>query len=179
MKTLILFITTTLLTFAAAAQSITVSVGSDNRSLEIKNAQGITKLNLDIPKGMALDGEPRVFGGGDFNIVLSIVADHEVSTTLIYALNGQGKKIWFVDLEAFNPSAPLIENEAVYLAGIGRVLKVDKKSGKVIWFHEGLYENPNIRFNGGEMILRKDTIIQFSEKVKVEDRSGRLLEVKK
>ncbi len=157
----------------------TVSVDQSQKKLVI-NLHGTShEFPIGVPQGMSLDGSPHLYSGEGLHLIFTNVEDHEVATTLVLAVDSKGKKLWSFDTEAFNNSPPLIEKKHVYLAGMGKVYKLDAKTGSLAWRHEGLYENKKYNFNGGEAISRQKDVIIFSPTVHVKDSSGKLLEVTK
>ncbi len=165
-----------------------LSVASDSPTVTVD--QGLKKMSVVLngkshqfpiraPQGMSLDGDPKVYSGEGIHLIFSNMEDHEVATTLVVALDSNGKQLWAFDTEAFNSSPPLIEKKYVYLSGIGRAYKLDARTGKVVWRHEGLFEDKNYSFNGGEAISRKNDLIIFSPTVHVKDATGKLVEVAK
>lgn len=155
----------------------TVKVDQDQKKLIVNISGASHQFPIGIPQGMSLDGSPHIYSNEGVHLIFSSVADHEVATTLVLAVDANGKKLWKFDTEAFNNSPPLIEKKHVYLAGMGRIYKLDAKTGSVAWRHEGLFENKKYSFNGGDAIARKNDVIIFSPTVHVKDSSGKLLEV--
>ncbi len=164
---------------ANSADTPTVQLDQSHKKLLV-NIQGTThQFPVNAAQGLSLDGAPSLFAGEGLHLVFSNMADHEVATTFVLALDAKGKKLWTFDTEAFNNAPPLIEKKYVYLGGIGRVYKLDAKTGNVVWRHEGLFENKVYGYNGGDPIVRKNDVIIFSPTVHVKDSSGKLVEVGK
>jgi outer membrane protein assembly factor BamB len=159
-----------------AANAPKISIDKKQTAMVVQNGKTTTKIQLNLPKDMEVESKPEYFGSSDFALIAIAASEVEAATTLYYALDASGKKIWFLDMLTFNPAPPLIEKDFVYLSGTGKVFKVNKKSGQVVWSHDNLYENKKYEFNGADSILRKDDIIIFSPKVHVKDDSGKLIE---
>jgi outer membrane protein assembly factor BamB len=157
----------------------TVTVDESQKILTVKMHGTSHEFPIGAPQGMSVEGSPSFYSGEGLHLIFTSVADHEVATTLVLAIDAKGKKLWSFDTEAFNNSPPLIEKKHVYLAGMGKVYKLDAKTGSLAWRHEGLYENKKYSFNGGDAISRKKDVIIFSPTVHVKDSSGKLLEVTK
>lgn len=159
-----------------SASTPKISIDKKQKFLTIQIAKNTTKIPLGIPKDMSIEAKPEYYSTGDFGLVALAASEAEAATTLYYAIDAQGKKLWFLDMLTFNPAAPLIEKDFVYLSGMGKVLKVDKKTGQIVWSHDNLYENKKYEFNGSDSILRKDNVIIFSPNVHVKDDTGKLIE---
>lgn len=164
---------------AISASLPQISIDKKQRTMTVQIAKSTTKIALDIPKDMTVESKPEYFGNSDFGLIALAASEAEAATTLYYALDSRGNKLWFLDMLTFNAATPLIEKDFVYLSGTGKVLKVDKKTGKIVWSHDNLYENKKYEFNGAENILRKENVIVFSPNVHVSDDSGKLVEERK
>jgi len=162
--------------FIANVNTPKLTADAKNNKLLIQIGQKTTQIPLGIPKGFEMENKLRFFGNTEFGLVFVEATDAATATTIIHAINGKGENLWSLDLEAFNASAPLIEKDSIYFSGIGRVLKVTKTTGKVLWQHSNLYENKKFQFNGSEAITRKGEAIEFSTKLHVNDQSGKLIE---
>jgi hypothetical protein len=160
-----------------SSKSPSISVDKNQKNMVIQMGEYSNQIPMNLPSGMALEGRPRFFGGGDFALIVNSASEAGVGTSIIYAINSKAKLLWSMDLESFNPSIPLIEKDFIYMAALGKVFKIEKKTGNIIWSHEGLYENKKYLLNGGERIIRKNDLVIFSDKVKVKDQSGKLVEV--
>ena len=159
------------------AGGINLEVIDDGQSLEVTIDSIKNEIKIDVPEGTELDDKPLRYGGRDFIIAILQYSDFDSGTSVVYALDAKGKKLWSLDLEAFNPSAPLIEKDHVYLSDIGKIWKIEKKSGKIVWKHKDLYKTK--KFNGAEPISRVSKMISFSSNLMVNDATGAVEEVKK
>ena len=148
---------------------------STHKSLVYKSDKNEVKLSLKIPPNMKFENTPKYFSDDSLGYIVADLAGSDVATALLIAVDKLGKTIWSIDLEAFNASSPLIEKKYIYISGIGKVFKINKTDGKIIWTHSGLYDNHNYRFNGSENIQIKNGVVYFSEKVRVNNNSGELL----
>lgn len=158
--------------------SVVVAVDPQEKYLNISMGAATSQIPLVIPQDLSVEGKPLYFGGGEFGLVSVPMGGDGNATTIYYAVDNKGKKLWTLDLGTFNAATPLIEKDFVYFSGTGKVMKVDKKSGKVAWAHEQLFKNKKYEFDGAETIDRKDNLIIFSPKVHVNDQTGKLAEVK-
>ena len=154
------------------------SLSKNSKKLEVNAPQGKSKMDLDIPKGFFVEGEMKVFSSEDFHLVQVNLSDNVVYTTRLFAFNDAGKNIWGMDLKSFNPSTPVIEGDAVFLAAHGVVMKVNKSDGKHIWKHGNLYGKSVYEFNGAGSVTRRGPYITFAKNVVVDDRTGKMVEVK-
>ena len=159
----------------AAAPAITVDPA--HKFLLLQQTDSSSKIPLNLPTGTTLDGKPLYFAAPDFGLIEVAVADGPDASTLLFAVDGKGRQLWTLDLESFNASAPLIEADFVYISVTDKVFKLEKKTGKIVWKHDGLLANKKYEFNGAEAIVRKGDVIVFSKKVHVKDKTGALAEV--
>lgn len=171
----IVYFLTAILAFAEPS----VVLDSTQKSLIFKSEKTESKISLKIPASMKFENTPKYFSDSLLSFVVAELEGSDVATVFLIAIDKTGKTVWSIDLEAFNPSAPLIENKHIYISGIGKVFKINKTDGKIIWSHSGLYDNHNYRLNGGDTIQIKNGIVSFSEKVHVNDHTGALLGVPK
>ena len=178
MKALFLFILILSFGVTSLAVSLQVEVSKNNKFLSIKSKNVSNQIPLKHPKGMEIDAKPIVYSMENFSIAFISYSDFESATSVVYAFNELGKRLWSFNLGAFNPSKPLIEKENIYLSAIDTVWKVNKTTGKVVWHHKGLYMNRKIAFNGAIPVTRKGKNIVFAPNLIVNDSSGKLLEVK-
>lgn len=73
-----------------------------------------------------------------FNIEMT---DMEFGGALVFVIDRIfGKLVWQTEIPTFNSSKLLIQDNAVYVAGIGYVAKLDARTGKKIWQIDSLYE---------------------------------------
>lgn len=163
---------------ATAKSGAVVTVDPQQKFLNIQIGSSTSQIPLVKVQDMTLEDKPQFFGGGDFGLVSAPMGGDGNATTIYYAVDGKGKKLWTLDLGTFNVATPLIEKDFVYLSGTGRVMKVNKKTGKIAWSHDQLFKNKRYEFDGAETISRKDNLIIFSPKVHVNDQTGKLAEVK-
>lgn len=168
-----------LLIASLALAESSVVLDSSQKSLIFKSSKLESTIDLKIPSNMKFENTPKYFSDGTLNFVLADLEGSDIATAFLIAIDKNGKKLWSIDLEAFNASNPLIENRFIYISGIGKVFKINKLDGKIIWSHSGLYDNHKYRFNGGDPIQIKNGVVFFSEKVLVNDHSGALLGVHK
>ncbi len=143
-----------------------------NLSLNKKNY----KIDITLPKDMHVENQIQVIMNPDFNLLMIELSDYSSASTFVVAVNDQGQKLWEFNLGGFNPSTPLVEKDNVYFAVIGKVWKLTKQGGIVVWNHSGLYENKKYEFNGAEDIKRQGPWIEFSDKLKVNDVTGKIEE---
>ncbi len=167
--TLILFFS--LPTFAKEIKvTLDKSANLLNLSIDKKNH----KIPFNLPKDMHVENEIQVILNSDFNLLLLELSDYSSASTLVVAINDSGQKLWEFNLGGFNPSVPLVEKDNVYFAVIGKVWKLAKQSGLVVWNHSDLYENKKYEFNGAEEIKRQGSWIVFSNKLKINDVTGKI-----
>jgi outer membrane protein assembly factor BamB len=97
-----------------------------------------------------------------------------VGATIIFAIDqNAGKILWQTEMPAFNSSPLLIENSAIYAAGIGYVAKLDTKTGKYIWSVSSLYEKDTQAFNGFKKpTVENGNVIYTEDKVSTAKYSG-------
>lgn len=176
MKTLIYTFIIFLFTTTAFAADIKVDVIEDGKKLKIQMGELKNKIALSTPSETQLEGKPQIFGNKTFALVAVAYFDHDSGTTIVYAIDSDGTKLWSKDLGSFNFSQPLIEKDHVYLGAVGKVWKIDKKSGKEVWHHKNLYEST--KYNGVIPITRDGETIVFSNNLEVSDSSGKVKEVK-
>lgn len=156
-----------------------VRYSNDKKAILVFAQKGKSQTTIELPKGFFVNGEPKLYQSDNFALVYSEVSDHVVYSTRIYAFNAEAKNIWKRDLKSFNPSTPLIEDEFVFVAFLGLVMKLQKLDGQLAWKHDGLYENASYAFNGESEITRRGPFVAFAKNVVVDDRSGNLIEVQK
>ncbi len=156
-----------------------VVLDNSQKNIIFKSDKIESKISLKIPENMKFENSPKYFTDGLLNYVIADLEGSDVATVFLIAVDKVGKTLWSIDLEAFNASAPLIESKYIYISGIGKVFKINKTDGKIIWSHSGLYDNHHYRFNGGETIQIKNGIVFFSDKVHVNDHTGEILGVHK
>lgn len=91
---------------------------------------------------------------------------------------------WKAHLPAFNVGPGLIEEEHVYVTGIGFVARLDLRKGEFVWKHDDLYRKKDGRFNSfetprieGDAVLFKEVPARDSEAktVRVQRRTGKIL----
>jgi hypothetical protein len=139
-------------------------------TIEGKNSQ----IPVTIPKDMHVENELQIYSHGKIHIIIMDLSDYSAASSLVFAIDDSGKKLWELNLGGFNPAPPLVEDKYVYLSAIGKVWKLEKLSGNVIWSHHGLYENKKYEFNGSEEIKRKGPWIEFSKNLLVNDETGKI-----
>jgi outer membrane protein assembly factor BamB len=174
MKSLIPILSFFIFLSPAYGQTPTAQLDNNNENILLSSGQKQFKIPIKKIKGLDEYGEPNVFQSGDLTIIQLEHTDAESATTMAYATNPSGQLLWTLDLGGFNPSTPLIEKDFVYLAALGKVFKVNAQTGKVVWKHEGLYQNKSYQFNGSSTITREKAMIQFSNVVRVSDSNGKL-----
>lgn len=167
-----------MLSAAIQAAEVKTKIVDGGKNLNIQIGSIQNKITLQVPEKTELDAEPLVYGSDSYSLIVLQYSDFEAGTSVVYAINEKAQKLWSIDLGAFNPSQPLIEKEYVYLSAIGRVWKLHKQSGKVAWSHKDLYKNKSFEFNGAEPISRRGKFVLFSKKLKVNDSTGEIVEVK-
>lgn len=178
MKTL-LFLSIFLLTFFSigGAQS-NPQLSADGKSVRLQ--VGTASVTITLPKIDNFTAEPplklKTFGG--LSILQVPYSDIDAATTMVFALDSKGKQLWQKDLATFNACEPLITDKHVFLAGVGHALKVEAKTGKVVWKHTNLYDNPSIQFNGSCEIKKAGELIEFADNLQIRDADGKVLEVK-
>ena len=167
--------------FISSTVQAALRVRFDDKKNQLILIDGKVQNNLpiDMPKGFFLDGDLSFFQSDKMVLVQFPINDGEAGTTIIYALNMKAKKLWEYDMGGFNPAKPLIEKKHVYLGALSKVAKLEKMSGKVIWVHEGLYENPRIQYEGSTPVKRVGKKIHFAGNLEVDDKSGKIAKVHK
>lgn len=154
-------------------------LSKDGTTLQLSLGKYKNKLDLQVPKGMEVEAPPYIIDAGGVHVITVEFADFEYASSTVYAVNDKAEKLWSLTLGTFNPSKPLVEKEHIYFSSLGRVWKVNKKSGKVLWHHDNLYKDKRFKFNGKEKISRKGSLVIFSPKLAVNDQTGKIVEVKK
>lgn len=162
----------------ALSAKFDVSLTKNSKSLNVVAPEGKSKTDLMIPKGFFVEENLKVFSSENFHLVQVTLSDNVVYTTRLLAFDDKGKNIWGVDLKSFNPSTPLIEGDAVFLAAHAIVMKVNKSDGKTLWKHNNLYGKSVYEFNGAGSISRRGPYITFAKNLVVDDRNGKIVEVK-
>ena len=160
--------------FLACAEPSVVLDGAQ-KSIIFKSGGNDSRIALKIPTNMKFENTPKFFFDGPQSYIVADLEGSDVATAFLIAIDKAGKTLWSIDLEALNASVPLIENKYIYISSLGKVFKINKADGKIVWSHSGLYDNHNYRFNGGENILIKSGIVYFSDKVRVNDQTGEIL----
>ena len=146
-------------------------------------------------------GSTRLFNlrldGGDFlervyyalhreNVILLCeVTDGESGAGLVARLEQPSMRArWKRHIPAFNVGPGLIEEEHVYLTGIGFVARLDLRKGEFVWKHEDLYRKEDGSFNSfetprveGDAVVFKERPVQKSEAktVRIQRLTGKIL----
>lgn len=164
-----------LLTLLANSRTPTLTVLNGGKVVQVQyESKKTQRIPLSLPQGMDMEGDPLFFGDDQFAVVVVVAADIETATSMLIAVQADKGVLWTVDLETFNPSAPLIESDAVYVAGFDKVMKLSRTDGKVLWSKERLYDDPRYRFNGGGLIRRQGDLILVGDKLKFDAKNGTL-----
>ena len=99
-------------------------------------------------------------------IIIAGVTDGESGGGTVYRLRGDSLLVkWILQVPAFNLSEGVIEDESLYLAGIGFVSRIDLEGGKYVWRHGNLYDRDRYSFNSFQrpVLSRKD--VKFREEL--------------
>lgn len=122
-----------------------------------------------------LEDRPKIHSRDGLHIVMVEIAAHSSGTTLVYAVDSQCNKLWTTNLFSFNPATPLFEKDHIYLGAVGRVWKLNKLTGAVVWSHKDLYKK--YKYNGLDRIKRNKDKIVYSKKLTVNDKTGALNDI--
>ena len=174
MKTLILVISIFSKTFLHAGD---LKIEVKLRNLEVSSASGKSLIPLNISEKLHIQDDLIVSKDNDVYVVVVKAEDHEVATSVAYGISPNGQKQWTIDLNAFNPTPPLLAGRFVYLGVIDKIFKLDKMNGKIVWSHDKLYDNPKYQYDGHEAISKNGNSVVFSKKLKVNDKTGKIAEV--
>ncbi len=149
-----------------------ISAKVEDNNLLIKCQGKIQKLAINKDKELDIEGRPKIFESENFSLIIIELADHNSGTALVYSINTECKNLWTFDLQSFNPSIPLIEENYIFLGAMGHGFKLHRQSGKVIWSHKDLYKK--YKFNGADPIVRAGQLIKFSKILAIDDQSGKI-----
>jgi hypothetical protein len=118
-------------------------------------------------------------------ILLCEVTDGESSAGFVARLEQPSMRArWRRHIPAFNLGPGLIEEEHVYLTGIGFVARLDLREGEYVWKHEDLYRKGDGGFNSFETPTVEGDAVLFKEKpardapartLRVHQRTGKIL----
>lgn len=158
---------------------LSAQLNKDRNALIVPTSQGLKTFPLNLTEEMEVDLPIIQSSANDLIVVAVPVSIAALGTTYVFAIGANGKLLWKLDLESINPSTPLIEKNHVYVAALGRVMKLQKQTGRAVWKHDGLFENTSYQFNGSQGVVRVGNLIRFAPNVEVDDSNGRLLEVGK
>jgi len=127
------------------------------------------QLSLSVPAGLRIEQNIQFYGDDKFGLIVYQVSDHDSTSAIIQAVSQAEKKLWSFDLGVFNPSAQLVDDKFVYIAGFDKIAKLNKHTGQVVWSKERLYDDPAIKFDGGGEIKKEGSYIRFSDKLVVSE----------
>ncbi|NNG01925.1 MAG: hypothetical protein HKM93_21235 [Desulfobacteraceae bacterium] len=137
------------------------------------NSNGIIRYN--VPKGDASFIQPvlpehfyvqsvQSYDYKDDIIFIFEITDDEAGSTIILMCNPSSSTLyWTVELGTFNPSPPLVEADSIYIGAIGTIVKLDLKTGLIIWKHSGFYERETSAFNSFLKPIKRNNIIVFQD----------------
>ena len=177
-----------------------ISVGSSN-SFEFELEGFAYKISWNGAGRRIKGGSTRLFNlrldGGDFlervyyalhreNVILLCeVTDGESGAGFVARLEQPSMRArWKARIPAFNVGPGLIEEEHVYLTGIGFVARLDLRKGEFVWKHEDLYRKDDGSFNSfetprveGDAVVFKEKPVQKSEAktVRIQRLTGKIL----
>lgn len=143
----------------------------------IKKGESESSFNLDLPKGFEIEVLYKQ-SQGDLEVVAYQYVNVSDAATQIQVIDSKKMKLqWKKEIPGFNLSKPLIDENHLYYANADYVAKFDLKSGKKVWEKEGV--NASHDFVGGEAIVLKDGVVHFSDKLKINASSGKVMGGKK
>ena len=120
-------------------------------------------VNITLPEYFQIEGVKHETYEGDILFNFSIRNCDSASTMIVRLASDNLKIKWQTEFIAFNSSQMLIDEGAVYVAGIGTIAKIDINSGSIVWEHDGLYERDSQAFNSFIKPRRDGDLIIFEE----------------
>lgn len=118
-------------------------------------------------------------------LLLCEVTDGESGAGFVARLEQPSMRArWKTRLPAFNVGPGLIEEEHVYVTGIGFVARLDLREGEFVWKHDDLYRAEDGSFNSfetprieGDAVLFKEVPARESgaKTLRVQRRTGKIL----
>jgi hypothetical protein len=177
-----------------------ISEGSSN-SFEFELESFTYKIAWNGAGRRIKGGSTRLFNlrldGGDFmervfyalhreNIILLCeVTDGESSAGFVARLEQPSMRArWKSHIPAFNVGPGLIEEEHVYVTGIGFVGRLDLRKGEFVWQHDDLYRRGGGGFNSFDVPTVEGDAVLFRERpvgespaktLRVHRRTGKIL----
>lgn len=149
-----------------------IPVTKDN-VIKIENGDKKATIPLNIEEGFKVEKFLTV-DGKKLKILAYQFTGDEVSASEVVAFDPKTmKEVWRHELDGFNLSVPFVDGNFVYLSCIGHVVKKEISSGKTIWEHHDLYEK--YEYNGASQVKKKDGVVEFSKKLRIDDKSGKIL----
>lgn len=160
------------------------------------DGQGLRKVNETDTKAFVLVQESQdmlshlsFLDRGEGVILLFEITNDSLDAGWgeIVEFNQSSLKIYWRKNIPFNVGEPLVEDNYVYLTGIGYIAKLALDSGKVIWQHDNLYDPKSYHFNSfeipkiaGDTVLFMESPDQVKEAktVRVHRIAGKILSIK-
>jgi hypothetical protein len=118
-----------------------------------------------------------IYEKGSVDNVLSYISAYDKKTY---------KKLWTNQIGGFNYGEPLIQNENIYLTSIGYISKINLKTGKILWEHQGLFDGHFNVFHKPQMDkkyivftenLEYATHLKTQKYIIVDDKSGKIIKI--
>lgn len=141
----------------------------------VKNSKGKeTSFPLFIPKGFDLE-KSFAQSHGIYEVISYQYANGEEAGSQVQVIDSNGMKVmWRKEIPGFNMAKPLVAGEAIYVALVDYIGKLDLKTGKVLWKKEGIHSSHE--FIGTDKIILKNGIVHFSDKLKVRAADGQFVD---
>jgi len=153
-------------------------------SYQLNNSQ--SNITISLPDGFSFESVRSYEVKNKvayFNIEISDICS---GSSQLFAIDLSNRKlIWQVEIPAFNSSELLISGNYIYVGGMGYIAKIERTTGKKMWFIDSLYERETQAYNGFNKPFILDRNVVFPEdkvgkypntrKVVVDIESGRLI----
>lgn len=157
----------------SSSTSKSVRVLEKEGKIAIRKGSKESSFNLFLPKGFEIE---KVFkqSHGNYEVISYQYSNGEEAGSQIQVINSKDMKlIWRKEIPGFNLAQPLIKGDAIYVALVDYVAKLDLKSGKVLWKKEGIHSSHE--FIGSDEITLKNGVVHFSDKLKIRDSNGQFV----
>jgi hypothetical protein len=117
-------------------------VGANGNGRRTRDGKGGRErhFNLRLEGRYFIEGIRFAIHEGDVLLVCDL-NDGEAGAGLVTRLEQPSMRaLWRQEIPAFNVGEPLRDGHALYVTGIGFVGKLDLRTGKYDWSHDGLYD---------------------------------------
>lgn len=154
-------------------QNISLSFQEKNSLGTLSSSSGTTTFKTNIPEGFELDFY-KLQEIDNIAVVYYQFADHNSAAGKIIAFEkGQLKEAWKKDINSFNISIPLFNNEHIYISAAGEITKLILKTGATVWEQKNLSEK--LSFVDIETVTKKGDQITINQNHVFSDLDGKLI----